>query len=81
MNETCRKLDLTLHLTHLKGYIIEMMNRLNETKLDPKFIYLTNHDAVLTICKEYYGLDNAVLGKNFETIDEIFNVEVFDTHL
>ena len=49
MNETCTKLGVKLHLTHLKHTVFEAMNRLNEKKFDPYFIYPSNHDAVLSI--------------------------------
>ena len=49
MNDTCTKLGVKLHLTHLKHTVFEAMNRLNEKKFDPNFIYPSNHDAVLSI--------------------------------
>lgn len=36
------------------------MNRLNENKFDPKYIYPTNHDAVLSIYNEYFWKDKVV---------------------
>ena len=54
MNDTCTKLGVKLHLTHLKHTVFEDMNRLNEKKFDPNFIYPSNHDAVLTILDAYF---------------------------
>jgi hypothetical protein len=54
MNDTCTKLGVKLHLTHLKHTVFEAMNRLNEKKFDPNFIYPSNHDAVLSILDAYF---------------------------
>lgn len=67
MNETCKRLKITLHLSHLKSSIFILMNRLkssNKSKFDENFIYPTNHDAVLTITNGNYGQSESEMPKN-----------------
>lgn len=76
MNETCKKLKITLHLTHLKSSTILKMNRLDQTRtFDVKFIYPSNHDAVLTIINEEkeYNKKNAdsLFVNNHKTIPQM----------
>lgn len=97
MNETCKKLNVTLHLTHVKASIIVLIRRLNENKFDETFIYPTNHDAVLTICNQIYGdlthvtkdtnkREAVVMHRQLSTLDKIIvnsgtNGDVKDTSI
>lgn len=78
MNETCKQLDIKLHLSHVKNTVLENMNRLNEIKLDPENIYLTNHDAVLAICDQYYQINNKDDGKTNELLNKSLRLIQFD---
>ena len=53
LNQMFKKIDIQLHLTHIKGNIFRDLKRYSFIdKFDYRFIYPTNHDAVCTILNQ-----------------------------